>query len=1283
MPAFHRITAARGRTFLSLLTVALALVWCSPTAAQLNADQQADMLLHSARRAYNEKNHPFAVMKFQEFLAKYGNHKDAPSARYGLALALLDGPDKDYQKSWENLQPLLGNKESADFPFVLYYAGLSQRGLGMRNLALAATKPPPEAGPLRNTANQQFEEAAKQFGAAAAAFGTRVKELPTPDVKELPVDLEWSIRSRCDQAEMLLRLLKPKEALAAVVPLVQENVLGKSRYFKVGIYYHGFANFLLKDYLAAGRSLNQVAPFDDPVFGTHARYLMARIHQAGGERAEAAEDYEGVLAEYAKQKQAATQALTQPDKFKNDPEEKARLEALAKGPMPDHVSRCSFYVGALHAENGRFNDARDRFTAFVQQNPQSPLVAEAQLRIGFCLVQLKQGAEALKVLQPLADKEPRLADQALLWMGKAQVSNADPGNPQAYQQAMTAALDVFRRAAEKAQQNQDPDAKPRRADILLEMAETQQALKQFKEAANTYKTVLDEKAVPAREEEVLQRQIAALHLAGDHGESDKAVARFIQTFPKSTLLPFVLFRNGENAYFTLQAVEKNANLNPQDRAKELTHWQEETIKRYQALVERYPEFKHVNAARYGLGMTYYGKGELEKAKETLGNIPASERNGDLALVPYVIADCAMRLAPAKADDALTIGQTEEALKEASEALVAFLASQPTSPQAPDAMLKLGMCQQRQAMLIAQPAERNKALQTARETYEKQLAQFGKHESMPQAVIERARCIALMGDGNGAVNELRKFTQDPLKNVSVAPMGVLQLATLLRSQNKAQEAADTLNQCRQQHEQNLLKDPLHSGWAALLQYHQGVATREAGKLPEARHLFENVIKQFPNQPEAAEAALRNGQCLRDEALLKLDAANKKLATPNLKPEELATFQREHEEAVKAMRETVSYLEGQAEQLKPKPAAVEARARILYEAAWASRSVADIEIAAARSKMQHEQWQKQHDEAVKKTPPGRNLPLLPLPEVPLSVIPQQPAEQKTRALYQAVVSGFPDLPLALEARFELSELLAERAEHDNAVKLLKEALDKEPTAELGDKIRLRYGASLAVKGDTKSALAQFQAVLANPNSQWLAQANYRAGECYLQMNDANSAVKHLVVFRDQQPFQNLPGLTDRALYRLGYAFELLQKWEESRAAYEQVVNRFQNSPWIHESRYGMGWALQNLKRYDEAVNAYSQVTAQTATETAARAQFQTGLCRLEQKRYPEAATALLVVPFTFDYPELSAGALCEAARTFVELKQNEQAIKLLERVMRDHPQSKWAAVAKERLQTLKGG
>ena len=105
--------------------------------------------------------------------------------------------------------------------------------------------------------------------------------------------------------------------------------------------------------------------------------------------------------------------------------------------------------------------------------------------------------------------------------------------------------------------------------------------------------------------------------------------------------------------------------------------------------------------------------------------------------------------------------------------------------------------------------------------------------------------------------------------------------------------------------------------------------------------------------------------------------------------------------------------------------------------------------------------------------------------------------------------------------------------------------------------------------------------------------------------------------------------------------------------------------------------------QAVNAYNVVTAAVVTEMGARAQLNIGLCRLAQKRYAEASTALLVVPFTYDYPELTAVALLEAARALAEDKQREKAVQLLQRLLRDHPDGDPAEAARKRLEELRKG
>jgi cellulose synthase operon protein C len=1278
------------------LVVGICLAWVAAASAQLTPDQMAQMVLDSAKKAYNEKNYPVAVQRFREFLAKFGNHKDLPAARYGLALALLDGNPKDYNGALEQLNVLAAIKDFPEQPHVFYYQGLAQRGLGVQLLAQAAAQPQ-QAPQLKAQANQRFDESAKHFGNAATAFAARVKDVAA-DVKDLPLDLEWSARSRCDQAEMQLRTLKTKEAVAITAPFTKGSPLVKSRYRGLGLYYHGFASFLLADFPNASRSLSQLAPFSDPVYGLHARYLLGRTHHQAEELAEAATHYDGVLTGYDKNKKDAL-VLLQQGKVNNDPEERARCEELVRGPAPDYVARSAFFLGVIQYEGGKFGEALGKFVDFPKAYPGSTLQTEAQLRAGFCQVQLREWGNALKTLQPLIDKEPRLADQALLWSGKALVGAADPTKPQEYPQVLNQAMDHFRRAAERSQQlaSSDPEAKARRGEALVELADTQQLAKQYKEAANTYQQVLNEKTLPARDEEISQRLITALHLAGDYPASDQAIARFLQAYPKSTLLPAVLFRHAENAYFSLLAAEKIPDAN--QRAKEVARLSDETAKRYQVVIDKYPEFGYVNLARYGVGMIHYRKGEYDKAEAALDAIPAGDRNGDLAMVPYLVADCTMRLAPTKVDDAVAGGKLQEDLGKAAELLEGFVGADPKGALAADALLKLGLCRQRLGALIATPKERGEMLNAARTIYQRIQREFPQSPLMPQSQLEAAKCLALMTpDKNGPINELRRFTTDAaLRQAPVAPMAILELGILLREQSaqlsaqnqheparqKAEEAAKLLAECRQQHEANLAKDPERASWVPLLQYHQAVALREANKLTEARALFDTVVKTAPSRPEAIDAGLRSGQCLLQEGLQKIDAARKRKATPNLKTEDHQAADKAIAEGYKQVSDAVAYFEGQAEQWRQKQPTAEARARMFYEAAWGHRYLAEPEVATARAKIQQDLWNKLQEEAKKKDPNYRPPAVADLPDVPLSAVPLTPAENKVRANYQAIISQIADSPLAIDARFELSELYAQRSDHNAAVQMLAQALDKDPGPELTDKIRLRLAEALALKKDMKAALAQFDAVANNPKSPLLGQAQYRAAECLLNQGNAGDAVKRLVLFRDNPQYQNLPNVTDRALLRLGHALAQLNQWDPSLQAHQIMLQRFPNSPWVHEARYGTGWAFQNKKDFENAVNWYTQVANNSATELGAKAQLQIGLCRLEQKRYPEAAAALLVVPFTYDYPELSAAALVEAARCYTELKQKDQAEKLLQRVLKDHPKSKWAEAARERLEALKKG
>src|SRR5262249_39523740 len=167
-----------------------------------------------------------------------------------------------------------------------------------------------------------------------------------------------------------------------------------------------------------------------------------------------------------------------------------------------------------------------------------------------------------------------------------------------------------------------------------------------------------------------------------------------------------------------------------------------------------------------------------------------------------------------------------------------------------------------------------------------------------------------------------------------------------------------------------------------------------------------------------------------------------------------------------------------------ALAEVRGRVLYELAWAWRGVAELELDAARQKLH-----------------GNKAD---------GDVPRQPGEAQARARYEELLKTVPDFALVAESRLEFAELLAQRQEHDEAVMVLRAALEgeKEPAPELTDKIKLQLASCLLDRGsrkptteagkqDLEAALEQLGPLTANEKSAAFPQAAYREAECHLHM------------------------------------------------------------------------------------------------------------------------------------------------------------------------------------------
>ncbi|HZZ71137.1 MAG TPA: hypothetical protein VFE24_02725, partial [Pirellulales bacterium] len=421
------------------------------------AAQQIAQLQTAGRQAYKDHNYQAAADRYRELIQRFPDAAEVPAARLNVARMLLEGPQKNPDAAIEALKPILDQQEFPQRAELLYEAGLAHRELGERLFTKAQHDSAADAPKTRAAAKEQFELAATHFSGAANAFASRGGPIKVSETESISVDFEWALRAKCDQAEMLNRAEDFSATLAAIERFLDHPLLAKSHYQHLALYQHGQAAFALKDYPTACRDLGKLAPFADRGIGLHTQYLLARMHQEMDELPEAARHYEAILTGYEAEKKMAQDALRDGNAFRDNPDERLRLEAIQRDPPPEFVRRCELQLGEIALADHRYADAAGRFQNFLKTNPPGELLAQTQLQLAMAQTGAKQFADALRLLQPLRDREP-LAEAARTWSARAFVGGADPTKGPAYDQELNKAAEDFRHAIELAGKAKDPAA---------------------------------------------------------------------------------------------------------------------------------------------------------------------------------------------------------------------------------------------------------------------------------------------------------------------------------------------------------------------------------------------------------------------------------------------------------------------------------------------------------------------------------------------------------------------------------------------------------------------------------------------------------------------------------------------------------------------------------------------------------------------------------------------------------------------------------------------------------
>jgi TolA-binding protein len=1249
-------------------------VWGTPAwgAETLTQGEPAGVVLTTAKGAFNDGNYEAAAERFRGFikLGGGGGRNEQAAARYGLGVCLIEGPAKDYKTAAEMLQVAAQAQGFKDRAYALYYLGVAYRNLD----GAAVVK--------RRQGRTGMEAAAKQFGLAAEALAQLAPGNVSAD-KELPAEWEWVAKARCDQADALLRAGQFKQAATAASAVLEDEKLKRSRYVPQAEYDLGYASFALKDYATAVRSLSMLAPFDQGEIGVHAQYLLARTHHLAGERPEAMVGYEAMINSWqarVNEAQAKLADATTPAA------EKARLEAFVKGPAPDYAARAMFYWGVVLEEFGKADDAMTKYMEAVRLGPGSAVAGEARIRAARSAVQVRKFKEALEMVTPLT-ADPKYGAEALRYVAKgeyglgtvpvpkgkgdAAIMNA-VADPAALAAGIKQAIATLQKADERAKATSV--AAGEQAMILMDLGDMQQLDRQYKEAAATYARASSLGGAEMLEQG-LERQAIALQLAGDFAGADKACGKFLSRFPKSDLRAEVSERYAENALLAAEADHDPAKASGDGAKRRFS----EAVARLSRVVTQFPDTTQANLARMGLATVEYQQGHFKEAAELLGKIPESDRVDDLVSVSFMLADCALRALPDKAEDALTSARVAAELEKIITQLEGYAGSRPNDPEAPQALVRIGYAATKLGNLLADPVEKRRTLAKARRAYVAVLQQFPDHPLYPVALLENAKILASFG-GGAAVMELSKFQVPPLDKTAIAPLAMIHLADAQRTRRHPEETIKILTLLKDRHEAELLKDPSRAGWVAAMDYSLGLAYKESGQFEQAAALFQKIAQDFADRPEGTEAVWRLAQCQTDPALAEVERRRRELQAagrPQARQEAVAALGG----AMKRLRAAAEHMAKGAEELAAKGAESDLPVKMNFDAAWCWRSVGDAEVELARRSLQAEALKKLAEKLAQEEP-GRSIAKLRPPEIAIGQIPLQPGEKAAREKFKAVIDDGGESPLVDEAKLELAEQYAQRDEFGAAVDLLKELSTGDANPELAERVKLRLGTLELARGDAKSAAAVAAELLTSRRNAYQGYARVLATEAAYRQKDWAGAIEQAKPFVEgARGLGRVQGVTDHALLRMADAQGQLGQWKEARATLEMWFKRFNSGPLTPEAKFAYGWVCEHLNDPAKAIAAYAEVGARTGGELGAKANLQVGRLRLQQKQPAEALGSLLTVAYAYDDVELSPAAMCEAASALVQLNRPAEAKKLLERAVKDYPGGAWAATAKRQLAEIK--
>ena len=286
-----------------------------------------------------------------------------------------------------------------------------------------------------------------------------------------------------------------------------------------------------------------------------------------------------------------------------------------------------------------------------------------------------------------------------------------------------------------------------------------------------------------------------------------------------------------------------------------------------------------------------------------------------------------------------------------------------------------------------------------------------------------------------------------------------------------------------------------------------------------------------------------------------------------------------------------------------------------------------------------------------------------------------DTEATAMVDSFAAANPQSGAADELRFRRAEAKYRSGDVDGALADFRRFVRTSQNEDLLPEAYFYLGSISADRGQTTEAENYLRQVVDTyPESVRATSAASRLGRLYREQDRPQEALRLYRAMADLQPDD--AGVQAEARFGQSMALMSLGQEQEAQQLLQETIDAAPEAPEATLARLGLARLYEEAGRSSEAADLYRRVVRASRDEAGAEALYRLGALRLRQGDPNAALEELSRLPDLYSaYPEWLARSYLVQARAYRRLGQRGDAVRLYDRVLRDFAGTPFAQTAEE--------